>query len=136
MSPGGYTAHLASMASAPAAELPVPDHLRLFGAGADVVLAHREKMTAGVPGCTCGNTYPADSHGFYPVLHARHVADEVVTRVLAAAVAAVRADLEDFARDPDRWAAGSHDSAAAIDAIIKMASRESEQARPKETTTP
>jgi hypothetical protein len=135
MSPGGYTAHLASLTAAPAPEV-VPDHLRLYDAGADVVLAHREKFIAGVPGCSCGKKYPENSHGYYPVLHARHVADEVVTRVLAAAVTAVRADLEDFARDPDRWAAGSHDSAAAIDAIIKMASRENEQARPKETTTP
>lgn len=135
MSPGGYTAHLASMSAAPPAE-PIPDHLRLYDAGADVVLAHREKITAGVPSCSCGKKYPENSHGYYPVLHARHVADEVVTRVLAAAVTAVRADREDFVRDPQRWAAGSHDSDAAIDAITKMASRDSGPARLKETTTP
>lgn len=137
MSQGGYTAHLASVAAAreavPAAQ-PVPDHLRLFDAGADAVLAHREKIAAGVPSCSCGKTYPEDSHKYYPVLHARHVADEMVTRVLAAAIAAIRADRDEYARDPDRWAAGSHDSAAAIDAIINMASREGGPARPKETT--
>lgn len=135
MSPGGYAAHLASLKTATTPEpRPVPDHQRLFTAGADVVLAHRDKVTAGVPGCTCGKSYPENSHGYYAVLHARHVSEEVVTRVLAAAVAAVRADLEDFARDPERWGAGQHDSSAAIDAIINMASRESEMARPKENT--
>lgn len=137
MSPGGYTAHLASMAAPPvpaATPQPVPDHLRLFAAGTDVVLAHRDKVTAGVPGCTCGKTYPENSHSYYPFLHARHVADEVVTWTLAAAVAAIRADRDDFARDPERWSAGTHDSSAAIDAIITMARSESEQARPKETT--
>lgn len=135
MSPGGYSAHLASLKAAPEPQAPA-DRLRLYGSSADVVLAHREKITAGVPGCTCGKSYPEDSHGHYTILHARHVANEVVTHVLAAAVAAVRADLEDFARDPERWSTGGHDSAAAIDAIIKMASCESGQARPKETTTP
>jgi hypothetical protein len=134
MSPGGYAAHLASLKMATTPEPPVPDHKCLFAAGADVVLAHRDKVTAGVPGCTCGKLYPENSHGYYAVLHARHVSEEVVTRVLAAAVAAVRADLQDFARDPERWGAGQHDSSAAIDAIINMASRESEMARPKEIT--
>lgn len=135
MSPGGYSAHLASLKAAPEPQEPA-DHLRLYGSSADVVLAHRDKITAGVPGCSCGKSYPEDSHGYSAVLHAQHLADEVVNHVLAAAVAAVRADLEGFAQDPDRWVAGSHDSAAAIDAIIKMASRESEQARLKETPTP
>lgn len=131
MSPGGYTAHLASLTAPPP---PVPDHLRLFDAGADIVLAHREKFTAGVPSCSCGKTYPEGSHSYYAVLHARHVADELVTRVLAAAVTAIRADHEEFAKDTGRWGAGSHDSAAAIDAITNMASRENGQARSKETT--
>lgn len=133
MSRGGYTAHLASLQAPPTVE-PSADHLRLFASSADVALSHREKITAGVPGCTCGKTYPEDSHGYYPMLHAQHLADEVVTHVLAAAVAAVRADLEDFARNPDRWAAGGHDSMAAIDAITRMSHLEAEQARQKEHT--
>jgi hypothetical protein len=132
MSPGGYSAHLASLKAEPEPQAPA-DHLRLYGSSADIVLAHRDKLTAGVPGCTCGKSYPEDSHGYSAVLHAQHVADEVVTHALAAAVAAIRDDLEDFARNPGRWGTGGHDSAAAIDAIIKMASREREQARPKET---
>lgn len=131
MSPGGYSAHLASLKTAPEPVAPA-DHLRLYASSADVVLAHRDKLTAGVPGCTCGKSYPEDSHGYAAILHARHVADEVVTHVLAATVAAIRADCEDFARNPERWGAGGHDSMAAIDAITTMARRESEQAREKE----
>jgi hypothetical protein len=145
MSPGGYPSHLASLKTAPApappagdppplCSEPIPDHQRLFATGAEVVLAHRDKITAGVPGCTCGKSYPDDSHGYYALLHARHVSDQLITCVLAAVVAAIREDLDEYARDPERWNAGQHDSAAAIDAIIKMADRESELARQKETT--
>jgi hypothetical protein len=133
VSPGGYTAHLATLKTAPEPQAPA-EHLRLYSSSADIVLAHRDKITAGVPGCTCGKAYPDNSYGYYAVLHARHVADEVVTHTLAASVAAIRTDLEDFVRNPDRWSAGTHDSGAAIDAIIKMAGRESGQPQPKEST--
>lgn len=131
MSPGGYSAHLASLRTAPEPQAPA-DHLRLYGSSADIVLAHRDKLTAGVPGCTCGKSYPEDSHGYYAILHAQHVADEVVTHVLTAAVTAIRTDLEDFARTPERWSAGGHDSMAAIDAITAMSRLEADQARTKE----
>jgi hypothetical protein len=136
MSPGGYAAHLASLKAAHTTPSQAPaDHLRLFASSSDVVLAHRDKITAGVPGCSCGKSYPEGSYSYSAALHAQHVADEVVSHVLDAAVAAVHADLEDFARNPDRWDSGDHDSMAAIDVINKMACRESEQARQKETTT-
>ncbi|GAA4035121.1 hypothetical protein GCM10023063_19360 [Arthrobacter methylotrophus] len=108
MKTGGYAAHLASLKAPTTPPVPVApaDHLRLFGTTADVVLAHREKITAGVPGCTCGKSYPTDSHSYCAVLHAQHVAIEAVTHVLDAAVAAIRADLDAYERDPEaveRW---------------------------------
>lgn len=137
MSRGGFTAHLASMRSAQEEEevaaqamktpAPTPDHQQLLASSTDLVFGHRDKITAGVPGCTCGTSYPDDSYSYYPVLHAQHVAEEMVRHVLAAAVAAVKADREDFTQDPSRWLSEGHDSLAAIEAVQKLAGSADEQ---------
>lgn len=140
MSRGGFSAHLASMRPAPEkaqpveAPAPAPDHLQLLASSGDLAFGHRDKLTAGVPGCTCGKTYPEDSHSYYAVLHAQHVAEEMVPHVLAAAVAAMKADREDFARDPSRWLSEGHDSLAAIEAVGKLARRVGEQDTTREAT--
>ncbi|MBG0738918.1 hypothetical protein IV500_05710 [Paeniglutamicibacter antarcticus] len=135
MSPGGYSTRLPSKQEADVSASASPfDFVRLLDSSSEVVLSHREKITAGVLGCTCGKSYPGCSYTYFAVHHARHVAEEVTLRVLSAAVAAVRADQDDFSRTPDRWVAGSHDSAAAINAIITMAGPKNRQNRPKETT--
>ncbi|ACL42050.1 hypothetical protein Achl_4099 (plasmid) [Pseudarthrobacter chlorophenolicus A6] len=138
MTKGGFTAHLASMkaASTPVA---VPenstDHLRLMASSSDVLLGHRDKITAGVPGCSCGTTYPEDSFSYFPILHAQHMAEEVVSHVLNAAVTAVRTDQEHYAGHPARWRPEGHDSNAAIEAITNMAAREKGPARTKDAAT-
>lgn len=146
MSRGGFTAHLASLRTAHEEEVaavqtletqapaPAPDHQQLLASSTDLVFGHREKITAGVPGCTCGKPYPEDSHSYYPVLHAQHVAEEMVRHVLSAAVAAVKADREDFARDPSRWLSEGHDSLAAIEVVGKLARRADEQDSTREAT--
>ncbi len=63
---------------------PVAEQLLLFASISALVYHHREKLTAGVPGCTCGRTYPEGSHAFFPLLHSRHVAEEVISHILAA----------------------------------------------------
>lgn len=134
MRAGGYTAHLAALRTTRVTRRPA-DHRRIFASSSDVLLGHREKITAGVPGCTCGEAYPEDSYPYFPVLHAQHVAEVIVFHVLDAAVAAVHADVEDFARNPARWKSGGHDSMAAIDAINEMARAEAGEVRPKEKAT-
>lgn len=129
MSRGGFSAHLASMRTMHDEEVgqrvetpaPAPDQQQLLSSSTDLVFGHRDRITAGVPGCTCGTTYPEDSHSYYAVLHAQHVAEQMVRHVLAAAVAAVKADREDFAQDPSRWMSEGHDSLAAIEAVGKLA---------------
>lgn len=140
MSGGGFSAHLASLqgtltVEAPPVPVSAADQLSLRATSCDVVLAHRDKITAGVPGCICGRTYPEDSFGHYAILHAQHVADEVVIHALAAAVAAIHADREDFDHHPDRWSDGGHDSMAAIEAITNLIRREDEPDRTKEAST-
>lgn len=144
MSRGGFSAHLASMRTAPEEEeaeqpaetpVPAPDHLQLLASSTDLAFGHRDKITAGVPGCTCGKTYPQDSHSYYTVLHAQHLAEEMVPHILGAAVAAVKADREDFTRDPSRWMSESHDSLAAIDAVGKLARRVEGQEATREATS-
>lgn len=108
------------MPSRPPAGDPVPENLRLLNTTMAVQLAHRDKLTAGVPGCTCGRKYPDDSHGRYPLLHARHVADEVIRHVLDAAVAAIISGRD--ASDPSEWCA-VQDSTAALDAITSLVRR-------------
>lgn len=137
MRTGSFSSHVASMKSqvvaASAPEVPA-DHLRLHASTSGVVLAHREKISAGVPGCTCGRAYPADSSLHFVVRHAHHVADEVLSHVLAAAIAGIPDDQDAFGRDPARWSAGVYDSETALLAISNMARRETEQIRSKETT--
>lgn len=143
MSRGGFTAHLASIQGtrpvaatpSPLLQVPVADQLSLRATSSDVVLAHRDKITAGVPGCICGQTYPADSFSYYAILHAQHVADEVVSHAMAAAVAAIRADRDDFGRSPDRWGEAGHDSLAAIEVITNLVRCDGEPNRTKEATT-
>lgn len=137
MTKGGFTTHLASMKTAnqPA---PVPEmamnHLRLMASSSDLLLGHRDKITAGVPGCICGVTYPEDSFSYFPILHAQHLAEQVVSHVLNAAVTAIRTDQEHYAGNPSSWRPQGHDSNAAIEALTKMAARESGLVRTKDAT--
>lgn len=140
MSRGGFSAHLASLHKAQDAEppetpAPAPDRLQLLASTTDIVLGHRDKITAGVPGCTCGKTYPEDSHGYFAVLHAQHVAAQTVAHALTTVVAAILADHEDFAGDPSRWVTEGHDNLAAIEAINKLR-HDGSHDRTREATTP
>ena len=56
--------------------------------------SHREKFTAGVPGCSCGEMFASDAHHDIVALHAAHVAGLVILLVLSAAAAAVRSGAE------------------------------------------
>ncbi|MET4144295.1 hypothetical protein [Arthrobacter sp. UYCo732] len=137
MSRGGFTAHLASLRGAAAVQEPpatAAEPLPLRATSCDVVLGHQDKITAGVPGCICGLTYPEDSFAYWAVRHAQHVADEVVSHTLAAAVAAIRAGSENYDH-PDRWGAKGCDSQTAIDAITNLLRRGNEPDRTKEATT-
>lgn len=140
MSGAGRAAHMPGMyilkadrvkAAAPA----VPDHERLLDSTSDVLIGHRDKITAGVPGCLCGKTYPEGSFSYFPILHAQHLADVAVRHVLEAAAAAVHADQEDYAAHPTRWGRGGHDSDAALEAINQMVRHKGHQAEIKETAT-
>lgn len=82
----------------PAPPRQAPAHEQLLRSTTAVQLRHREKISAGVPGCTCGHEYPEDSHGRYLVLHARHVAGEAIRHVLQTAIDTIGAD-------PTEWGA-------------------------------
>lgn len=83
--------------------------VHLFATTAHLLHSHREKVAAGVPGCTCGHSFPADSHREHTRLHAAHVSESVVFHVLAAAVKAVKA------------AVPGHEGATAVEAIATLA---------------
>lgn len=70
-----------------------------------LILAHRVKLTAGVPGCTCGNPYPHMSRHHYEVLHARHVATVILG--LAAGNQADPSPENNQAADPAPTATGA-----------------------------
>lgn len=77
----------------------------------DLLENHRERLNAGVPGCSCGEAFAADAHRQHARLHAAHVAGLVVLHVLSAAAAAVRTGAE------------STDTQAAVSAIAGMVRR-------------
>jgi hypothetical protein len=60
----------------------------------ELLEGHRERLRAGVPGCSCGEAFPADAHREHARLHAAHVAGLVILHVLSAAAAAVRTGAE------------------------------------------
>ena len=62
----------------------VPEGLeeRLVGQTAKVLLEHRQRVRAGVPGCTCEVEF--DSYLTMPEEHARHVAAVTVAATIAA----------------------------------------------------
>jgi hypothetical protein len=74
----------------------------------DLLEGHRERLSAGVPGCSCGEAFPADAHREHTRLHAAHVAGLVILHVLSAAAAAVRTGAE------------TSDTQAAVSAIAGM----------------
>lgn len=112
----------------------VPGHLRLLHSTMAVQLSHREKISAGVPGCTCGRQYPEDSHSRHALLQAHHVSNEVIRHVLEAAITAINEDRAAYENDPSQWT-GSHDSAAAIDTITSLARPPAGPGPTKETLT-
>ncbi|WP_026535758.1 hypothetical protein [Arthrobacter sp. H14] len=98
---------------------------RIFGSTADLLLGHRQKVTAGVPGCTCGESFPEATWAVAPALHAQHVSEAVTFHVLNAAFAEIQVDMEHYAATPARQAReGSHDSYSAARAITRMMTRE------------
>lgn len=98
---------------------------RIFGSTADLLLGHRQKVTAGIPGCTCGASFSDVPLAIVPALHAQHVSEAVTCHVLDAAFAEIQADLEHYVATPDRWTKEpGHDSYSAKSAINRMVSRE------------
>lgn len=59
---------------------PVP--AAVLASTAALIFSHRVRITAGVPGCTCGIAYPAGSHSYYDMLHSRHLARIVAAHLL------------------------------------------------------
>lgn len=127
MKRGGFTAHLAAMQGArtalPAVAAPVPElrpdtraepgaehatapgYQRVLDSSSDVLLRHRDRIIAGVPGCNCGKSYPENSHSYSAVLHAQHVADVIVAHVIRVAAEYIGDDLE-AVLNPPAWEVG------------------------------
>lgn len=144
MSAGGFTAHLAAMqgarTTAPAAPVhpeerpdtrrehrPAPGYQQILDTSSDILLRHRDKIAAGVPCCTCGKSYPENSHRYFPVLHAQHVADVIVAHVLQAAAVYMGNDLE-AVLNPPAWD-------AADDGMLAAEAAGHEQIRTKDEST-
>lgn len=82
-------------AQAPAAPLPAALREQLVARVAEDLMAHQQRVKAGVPGCTCSHAFA--SYLTMPSEHAHHAATEVVDSVLAALG-------EAEARQPNGWA--------------------------------
>lgn len=60
---------------------------------ANVVAGHQFRFKAGVPGCSCGDTFDDETGHLPATLHAVHLAPFLVLTVLRSAAAALQAGL-------------------------------------------
>lgn len=65
----------------------------VLSTAAGIVASHQFRFKAGVPACSCGETFDDGSGHLPAALHSAHVSPFVVLAVLRAAAAALQAEL-------------------------------------------